>query len=67
MQQSPLDLKELGEGCGPNCVLKIMKKNGITAVREHKKHKSYARSRPQIVQPNHLNREFIVNTPYTSY
>ena len=28
-----LDLKELGDGCGPNRVLKIMKNNGITAVR----------------------------------
>ena len=37
-----LDIKELGESCGPNRVLKIMKKNnGISAVRGYKKHKSY--------------------------
>lgn len=60
-----LDLKELGEGCGPNRVLKIMKNNGITAVRGYKKHKSYGRGRPQIVPPKHLNREFVVNTPDT--
>lgn len=42
-----------------------MKNNGITAVREYKKHKSYGRGRPQIVPSNHLNREFVVNTPDT--
>ncbi|MDY6456815.1 IS3 family transposase [Acinetobacter faecalis] len=62
-----LDLKELGEGCGPNRVLKIMKNNGIAAVRGYKKNKSYGRGRPQIVPPNHLNREFVVNTPNTSW
>lgn len=62
-----LDLKELGECYGPNRVLKIIKHNGIAAVRRYKKHKSYGRSRPQIVPPNHLNREFIVNTPDNSW
>lgn len=38
-----------------------MKNNSIAAVRGYKKHKSYGRGRPQ----NHLNREFIVNTPDT--
>lgn len=54
-----LDLKELGESCGPNRVLKIMKNNGISAIRGYKKYKSYGRGRPQIVPPNHLNREFV--------
>ena len=62
-----LDLKELGESCGPNRVLKIMKNNGISAIRGYKKYKSYGRGRPQIVPPNHLNREFVVNTPDTSW
>ena len=62
-----LDLKELGESCGPNRVLKIIKNNGIAAVRGYKKHKIYGRGRPQIVPPNHLNREFVVNTPDTSW
>ena len=44
-----------------------MKNNGIAAVRGYKKHKSYGRGRPQIVPPNHLNREFVVNTPDTSW
>lgn len=56
-----LDLKELGENYGPNRVLTIMKNNDIAAVRGYKKYKSYGRSRPQIVPPNHLNREFVVN------
>lgn len=30
-------------------------------------HKSYGRGLPQIVQLNHLNREFIVNTSDTSW
>ena len=62
-----LDLKELGERCGPNRVLKIMKNNGIAAVRGYKKHKSYGCGRPPIVPPNHLNREFAVSTPDTSW
>ena len=62
-----LDLKELGESCGPNRVLKIMKNNGIAAVRGYKKHKSYGCGRPPIVPPNHLNREFAVSTPDTSW
>ena len=60
-----LDLKELEESCGPNRVLKIIKNNGIAAVRGYKKHKSYGCGRPQIVPPNRLNREFVVNTPDT--
>jgi len=60
-----LDLKELGESCGPNRVLKIMMNNSIAAVRGYKKHKSYSRGCPQIVPPNHLNREFVVKTPDT--
>jgi hypothetical protein len=50
-----LDLKELGESCGPNRVLKIMMNNSFAAVRGYKKHKSYGRGRPQIVPSNHLN------------
>ncbi|RSO21799.1 transposase [Acinetobacter pittii] len=49
-----LDLKELGESCGPNRVLKIMKNNGIAAVRGYKKHKSYGCGRPPIVPPKAL-------------
>lgn len=60
-----LDLKELGETCGPNRVLKIMKNNGIAAVRGYKKHRGYSCGRPQIVPPNHLNREFVVKIPDT--
>ncbi|WP_349929899.1 hypothetical protein ABJ384_15085 (plasmid) [Acinetobacter sp. A1-4-2] len=46
-------------------MLKIMKNKGIIAVRGYKKHKSYACGRPQIVPPNHLNREFVVKTSDT--
>mgnify|MGYP001432765587 FL=1 len=62
-----LDLKELDESSGSNRVLKIMKNNSIATVRGYKRHKSYGRGGPQIVPPNHLNREFIVNTPDTCW
>lgn len=62
-----LDLKELGESCGPNRVLKIMKNTALPLFERYKKHKSYGCGRPQIVPPNHLNREFVVNTPVTSW
>jgi putative transposase len=42
-----------------------MKNKGIIAVRGYKKHKIYGCGRPQIVPPNHLNREFVVKTPDT--
>ncbi|RAS64407.1 putative transposase [Vibrio diazotrophicus] len=62
-----LDLKELGECCGPNRVLKIMKNNGIKAIRGYKKNRSYGYGRPPIIMPNHLNREFKVSAPDKSW
>lgn len=62
-----LDLKELGECCGPNRVLKIMKNNGIRAIRGYKKHRNYGYGRPSIIMPNHLNRQFEVSAPDKSW
>ncbi|GLX82097.1 transposase [Thalassotalea eurytherma] len=58
-----LDLRELGECCSQNRVHRIMKANGIAAVRGYKRHKSYRYGRPSIAMPNHLNREFTVAAP----
>jgi putative transposase len=58
-----LDLRELGEHCSKNRVLRIMKDHGIAAVRGYKRHNSYRYGRPSIVMPNHLNREFSVSMP----
>ena len=62
-----LDLKELGESCEPNRVLKIMRNNDIAAVRGYKMLTSYGRGLPQIVPLNHLNRELVVNMPDTAW
>lgn len=44
-----------------------MKRNSISAVGGYKKHRSYGCGRAHIVPPNHLNQEFVVNTPDTSW
>lgn len=58
-----LDLRELGETCSKNRVLRIMKSQGIVAVRGYKRRNSYGIGRPPIVMPNHLNQSFTVYAP----
>ncbi|MGK0460721.1 MAG: putative transposase [Candidatus Azotimanducaceae bacterium] len=57
-----LDLRELGEICGKHRVAKIMRVNGIKALRGYKTPRSLS-GRPSIVAPNILNREFTVAQP----
>ncbi|MFT7140052.1 MAG: putative transposase, partial [Sulfitobacter sp.] len=57
-----LDLRELGEICGKHRVAKIMRMNGIKALRGYKTPRSLS-GRPSIVAPNILNREFTVAQP----
>jgi putative transposase len=57
-----LDLRELGEICGKHRVAKIMRVNGIKALRGYKAPRSLS-GRPSIVAPNILNREFTVAQP----
>ena len=56
------DLREMGETCGIHRVDKIMKVNGIKALRGYKAPRSMA-GRPSIVAPNRLARAFTVNQP----
>ncbi|WP_394245669.1 IS3 family transposase [Vibrio astriarenae] len=58
-----LDLRELGESCGKNRVYRIMKSQGIAAVRGYKQHRNGRYGRPSIVVPNHLNRKFTTTQP----
>ena len=57
-----LDLREVGEGCGKNRVARIMRINGIKALRGYKAPRPIA-GRPSIIAPNRLNREFTVAEP----
>jgi putative transposase len=61
-----LDLRELGETCGRHRVAKIMRVNGIKALRGYKAPKAIS-GRPSIVAPNMLNREFTVDQPDTAW
>ena len=57
-----LDLRELGETCGKHRVARIMRINGIRALRGYKAPRVIS-GRPSIVAANMLNREFTVAEP----
>lgn len=57
-----LDLRELGERCGRDRVARIMRSNGIKALRGYKSPRAVA-GRPSIVSPNRLQREFTIDEP----
>ena len=56
------DLRETGERCGLNRVARLMRVNGIRAVRGYRtpRHRG---GRPSIVAPNVLDRQFTVDEP----
>lgn len=56
------DLREIGEVCGKHRVAKIMRKQGIKAVRGYKAPRRIA-GRPSILSPNRLDRQFTVSAP----
>ncbi len=57
-----LDLREVGETCGKHRVARIMRINGIKALRGYKAPR-VIRGRPSIIAPNRLEREFTVEQP----
>lgn len=56
------DLREAGEPCGRHRVEKIMRRNGIKAIRGYKAPRTIV-GRPSLLSPNRLNREFSVDSP----
>lgn len=56
------DMREIGEVCGKHRVAKIMRKQGIKAVRGYKAPRRIA-GRPSILSPNRLDRQFTVSAP----
>jgi putative transposase len=56
------DLKEAGEGCGKNCVARLMRVNGISGVTGYKVPKPLF-GKPSILMPNRLQRQFTVVRP----
>lgn len=56
------DLREAGEACGRHRVEKIMRRNGIKAIRGYKAPRTIV-GRPSLLSPNRLNREFSVDAP----
>ena len=57
------DMKVLGETCGRNRILRLMKGAGISAQRGYKRRASYKSGEISMVAENHLNREFSVPKP----
>jgi putative transposase len=57
-----LDLREAGERCGKHRVARLMRANGIKALRGYKAPRRIA-GRPSIIAPNKLQREFSVEQP----
>jgi len=58
-----IDLKRDGEACGKNRVLRIMRNEGIRAIRGYRRHPGFKGGRQHQAAPNTLNREFIVTRP----
>ena len=56
------DLREQGEKCSENRIARLMQKHGIKAQRGYKKPRFKA-GYPSQVSPNHLERQFTVDTP----
>jgi putative transposase len=56
-------MKVLGETCGRNRMLRLMKGAGISAERGYKRHASYKSGETSMVAENHLNLEFSVPRP----
>jgi len=56
------DLREAGETCGLHRVERVMRNHKIKAVRGYKAPRHIA-GRPSIIAPNHVQREFTVDTP----
>ena len=57
------DLLEAGIECGRDRVLRLMQAAGIQAQRGYKKPKGYYGGQPDLVAPNHLDRQFDVDGP----
>jgi putative transposase len=57
------DLRELGESCGPNRVLRLMKAEGLRSQTGYAKRKWKGGTKPSVVAPNHLQRQFDVEEP----
>jgi putative transposase len=61
-----LDLREAGEYVGHNRVARIMRANGIRAIRGYKAPR-YFTSVPSVIAPNLLNRQFTVERPDSAW
>ena len=57
------DLKELGESCGKNRVLRIMKAHQIEALRGYKRHPGFTSGNVHHLAENRLARQFTVEKP----
>jgi len=58
-----LDLVEQGKECGRDRVLRLMRQEGLQAIRGYKKPRSSAAGAEHVAVPNHLDREFEVDAP----
>lgn len=58
-----LDLREAGETCGRHRVARIMREHKIRGVQGYKVPRAVGGGPPSLVAPNHLKRQFTVDTP----
>lgn len=61
------DLKEAGEVCGKNRVLRIMKAHKVRAIRGYKRHPGFVSGKVHHLAENRLSRQFKVNQPDVSW
>lgn len=62
-----LDLREAGETCGRHRVARIMREHKIRGVQGYKVPRAVGGGPPSLVAPNHLKRQFTVDTPDRSW
>ena len=57
------DLRELGEGCGPNRVHRLMRVEGLRSQTGYHRRPGHRSGLPSAVAPNHLQQQFDVSAP----
>jgi len=62
-----LDLREAGETCGKHRVARLMRSEGLQSQTGYRRRRGYYSSKPAVVSPNHLARQFDVSAPNVAW
>ncbi len=62
-----LHMRDLGECCGKHRVARLLRSEGIWSQTGYRHHADSRGSKPALVAPNHLNRQFTPEVPNQSW